>query len=226
MKPIATLCAAALLGLAQVSYGQTLETLFSASDLVSLEQLINAAQANDAEVLETLAQIEVLERSSSFEGRLTDALTIQAGAELEGDFYNQASPSYSISISLNVMELVASSDTRRILDIQLARARAQARVSTVQAFVDYKVAVNAAEAAARAVEASEAAFHVTAAQYTVGDAILANQISAQTAVADAAVRLLSTNGQVIVALEQLATVSGLTPAAVATIVGDHQQASH
>ena len=75
----------------------------------------------------------------------------------------------------------------------------------MQAYVTYKVATNSAEASARNVEAAEAAFQVSAARYNVGDAIFANQIQAQTTVADAAVNLLSANGQVIVALEQLAS---------------------
>ena len=127
------------------------------------------------------------------------------------------------------MGLVNSEEgtTRRLLDIQLDTAKAQARVAAVQAYVTYKVATNSAEASARNVEAAEAAFQVSAARYNVGDAILANQIQAQTAVADAAVNLLSANGQVIVALEQLASVTGLTPSEVANIVSaDTRQANN
>lgn len=198
---------------------QTFDTFFSGNDLAALEQLIAAAQENDAAVLATLAQIEVLEQSASFEGRLTESLSISAGAGLEGNLYDQATTSYSITVSIDVMNLIDNSDTRRILDIQLAAARAEARVRAVEAFVGYKVAANAAEAAARGVEASEAVFQVTAAQYNVGDAILANQITAQSAVAEAAVGLLTANGQVIVALERLASVTGLAPREVSGIVG-------
>lgn len=205
-----------LFTLSTLGMSQTFETFFSNEDIASLEQLVAAAQTNDAAILSALAQIDVLEQSTSLEGRLTESLNITAGAGLEGNFYDQASPSYSISISTDVMDLITGSETRRILDIQLDAARVRA----VEAFVGYKVATNTAEAAARAVEASEAAFQVTSAQYTVGDAILANQIAAQGVVAQSAVNLLTANGQVIVALEQLASVTGLTTAEVALIVGN------
>ena len=231
MKPITLYLGLALATLTSLNtaHAQTLDAFFSPNDLAHLDQLITAATANNPAVLQATAQIDALERAASLEGRLADSLTIQAGADLNTNLYNQASPSYAISVSIDVMGLVNSQEgtTRRLLDIQLETAKAQARVAAVEAFVTYKVATNSAEAAARNVEAAEAAFQVSAARYNVGDAILANQISAQTAVADAAVNLLSANGQVIVALEQLASVTGLTPNEVANIVSaDTRQANN
>jgi outer membrane protein TolC len=230
MKPITLYLGLALTTLTTLTtaHAQTLDAFFSPTDLAHLDELITAAQANNPEVLQATAQIDALERTASLEGRLAESLNIQAGANLNSNLYDQASPSYSISVSIDIMGLVEAGEgtTRRLLDIQLETARAQARVAAVEAFVTYKVATNNAEAAARNVEAAEAAFQVSAARYNVGDTILANQIQAQTAVADAAVNLLSANGQVIVALEQLASVTGLTPSEVANIVSlDDRQAN-
>jgi outer membrane protein TolC len=230
MKPITLYLGLALTTLTTLTtaHAQTLDAFFSPTDLAHLDELITAAQANNPEVLQATAQIDALERTASLEGRLAESLNIQAGANLNSNLYDQASPSYSISVSIDIMGLVEAGEgtTRRLLDIQLETARARARVAAVEAFVTYKVATNNAEAAARNVEAAEAAFQVSAARYNVGDTILANQIQAQTAVADAAVNLLSANGQVIVALEQLASVTGLTPSEVANIVSlDDRQAN-
>jgi outer membrane protein TolC len=231
MKPITLYLGLALTTLTTLTttHAQTLDAFFSPTDLAHLDELITAAQANNPEVLQATAQIDALERTASLEGRLAESLNIQAGANLNSNLYDQASPSYSISVSIDIMGLVEAGEgtTRRLLDIQLETAQAQARVAAVEAFVTYKVATNNAEAAARNVEAAEAAFQVSAARYNVGDTILANQIQAQTAVADAAVNLLSANGQVIVALEQLASVTGLTPSEVANIVTtDTRQANN
>jgi hypothetical protein len=71
-----------------------LETLFTQGELQTLEQLVSLAQAKDAKVLEASLALEDTEML----GRLSEALTVNAGVGLSGDFYGQAAPKYSITI--------------------------------------------------------------------------------------------------------------------------------
>jgi len=194
-----------------LAQGVSLQTFFSNSDLVILEQLIAAAEMNDLAVLELNAELLKSEHALSTEGRLAEALNVKAGGSLSTDLYRQATPSFNISVSLNVMELVGGNDRTAILEAQIAEAKDLARVKTVEAFVAYKISIEAAEAHARKVEAAQAAFEVVKTRVETGDAILSNQLRAQSDVADAAMALLTANGNVIVRLEKLATVVGLRP---------------
>jgi outer membrane protein TolC len=167
------------------------------------------AQENNPRVMEARAALETAELALTLEGRLAEALTVKAGAGVSGTF-EQATPSYSFSVSVDVMSLVSSPAETQVLASKLASALAESRVETVEAFIRYVIARNAAEAAARAVESSEAGFRVVSARLEVGDATVSDQLAAQTAVGNAAVALLRANGEVIIAAENLAAVVGLS----------------
>ena len=197
----------------------TLQTFFNNDDLRALESLISAAERNDLTVLELSQQLESAEYNLSTEGRLTEALNVRAGGSFDTDLYQQAAPSFNISLSLDVMQLVKADDDRGVILAKIAEAKDAARVKAVEAFVAYKVAVEGAEAAARNVEAAQAAFEVTKVRVETGDAIVSSQIRAQSDVADAAIALLTANGNVIVALERLAEATGLSPQETVAVIG-------
>ena len=190
-----------------------LETLFTQSELATLEQLILLAQANDAKVLEASIDLEDTEML----GRLSEALTVNAGVGLSGDFYGQAAPEYSISIGLDVMTLVDDGDAN-LAQAKIESEKNNVRVRTVEAFVNYKVAKESAESAALAVESATAAFNATHARVEMGEATRTEQLQAQQAVSNAAIGSLEANGQVIVTLESLAAVVGSTPRDVVAIL--------
>ena len=196
-----------------------METFFSEADLAALELLIEAAQQNDLGVLERQAELGTAEEALSFEGRLGEALSVTAGGTFETDLYKQASPSVSISVSVDVMDIINADDETAVIQARTDEAKEAARVKAVEAFVDYKVAVQAAEAAAREVEAAQAAFEVAETRVASGDSILSSQLSAQSEVAAAAISLLRANGDVIVTLERLADATGLTPEQTVAVVG-------
>ena len=134
----------------------------------------------------------VLEASLALEdtqllGRLQDGLTVNAGVGLTGDFYGQAEPSYSVS--LNLMTLIDGEDTN-LAQSKVSSEKNSVRVRTVEAFVNYKVAVQRAESAALGVESATAAFNATQARVEMGEATLINQLQAQESVSGAAISLL------------------------------------
>ena len=190
-----------------------LETLFTQSELATLEQLVSLAQANDAKVLEASIALEDTEML----GRLSEALTVNAGVGLSGDFYGQAAPEYSISIGLDVMTLVDDGDAN-LAQAKIESEKNNVRVRTVEAFVKYKVAVESAQSAALSVESATATFNAIHARVEMGEATRTDQLQAQQAVSGAAIGLLEANGQVIVALESLAAVVGSTPRDVVAIL--------
>ena len=227
MKRIGILGLYALLAFGSLvsAQGNSLQTFFDDSDLAVLERLVGLAEANDLTVLELESELASSQQSLTTEGRLAEALNVKAGGSLSTDLYQQAKPSFNISVSLNLMELVGSNDRTALIEAQIAEAKDLARVKVVEAFVAYKISVQAAEGAARTVEASQAAFEVIKARVETGDAILSNQIRAQSDVADAAIALLTANGAVIVKLEKLASVVGLRPEETMAILGGNVLAS-
>ncbi len=196
-----------LLGLAKA---QTLPSFFTQEDLTVLEQLIQIAELHDLASLTETQNIQALEQTFSLGGRLTNALSISGSAHLEGDIYGQAVPNYSVSISLDVMKLLNVDGNKEISEQKRLNAQLENRLSVVEAFVGYKVALLAAETAARALEASEANYRVNVARVKVGENILSQQISAQSDVARAGLELYRANGQVIIGLEALAGVIGVS----------------
>jgi outer membrane protein TolC len=190
-----------------------LETLFTQSELQILEQLVSLAQSNDAKVLEASIALEDTEML----GRLSEALTVNAGVGLSGDFYGQAAPKYSVSVSLDLMQLV-DGESANLAQAKVLGEKNNVRVRTVEAFVNYKVAKESAESAALGVESATAAFNATHAKVEMGEATRTEQLQAQQAVSGSAIGLLEANGQVIVALENLAAVVGAAPAEVAAIL--------
>ena len=202
-----------------------LETLFTQGELGVLEQLVSVAQTNDAEVAQAALQLGIGEGETQFLGRLKEALTVNAGVALQGDMYGQASPDYSISVSLDVLSLIPDADPTQVNVTRLENARTQARLRTVQAFVAYKVALETAESAAHALESAEATFRATQARFEVGEATLTDQLRAQMVVSEAAIALLGANGQVIVGLEALAATVGQPPGEVLAVLGSATLAS-
>ena len=200
----------ALLFFFAFAFGQSLVTYFSSQDLVVLEKLIGSAEQNNFEVLDYVSQLNNAEQSISFQGRLAQALTISAGANLSTNLYNQAVPSINLSLGIDVMRLFEESNEANLLTRKVQDARTSARVRTVEAFIAYKIAVEGAEGAARTLEASQAAFDVAKIRVETGDAVLVSQLKAQGDAASAALELLRANGEVIIALEHLAQVTGLS----------------
>lgn len=197
------------------SLAQTnLETLFTGDELSVLEGLVHTAQANDANIAKARLELGTVVGETQLTGRLREALTVNTGVSLEGDIYGQASPSYSVSVNLNVMNLIPDAEAAAANNAVLAEALASVRVRTVQAFVTHKVAQERAESAALALESAEAAFRAVSAKQEVGEATLTDQLRAQSTVGDAAMALLEANGNVIVSLESLAATIGETPAAI------------
>jgi hypothetical protein len=188
----------------------TLDTVLDAAELAALERLVAVAERNDPKVLEAELMLAVGQREVTLEGRLREALSINAGTAIESDPYGQARPSYSLSVRLDVMALVGPDDRSGALERSLALARAESRFKVVQAFVRYVTARQAAEAAALALESAEAAFRVASARLEVGEVTLSDQLRAQTTVSEAAVALLRANGEVVISLEGLALAVGVS----------------
>ena len=204
---------------------QNLEIVFTAEDTATLEQLVELAQANDLSVIEAEQELRSGEYADSTGGRVTDALSVSAGTGLSGDMYGQVAPNYSVSVSLDVMDLFRAQDTST-LEHEVRDAKETARLKTVEAFVGWKVATQSATAASRALEAAEASLEVTDIRVEAGADVAASQLAAQSRVADAAIDLLTANGAVIVAVEKLASVVGTpTQETVALLEGATATAS-
>ena len=193
------------------SFAQTLPSFFTDSDLQTLEQLIVIAEQNDLQILEYKAELGVYETSFGFTGRLGEALSVNAGTSVSGSYYGQAELRYSLSVSLDVMDLLSVDDGNSVIEQRIVNAKLNTRVRVVEAFVAYKVSLINAETRARAVEASQARYEVAVTRVQAGESILSSQINAQSDLASAGLLLYSANGEVIVSLEKLAAVVGVSP---------------
>ena len=209
----------------QMAEGQSLEIVFTAEDTTKLEQLVEIAQANDLGVIEAEQELRSGEYADSTSGRVTEALSVSAGTGLSGDMYGQVAPNYSVSVSLDVMDLFKPQDTTS-LSARVKAAKEAARLRTVEAFVGWKVATQSAQAASHALEAAEATLEVTTIRVDAGADVAASQLAAQSAVASAARDLLTANGQVIVAVETVSSVVGTTPERVLALLGGETVARH
>jgi len=209
-----------LLIASSTSFSQTLPSFFSDADLQTLERLVVIAEANDLQILEYQAELGVNEASFGFTGRLGEALSVNAGTSVSGSYYGQAELSYNLSISLNVMELLSVDDTSGVINQRIQSAKLATRVRVVEAFVSYKIALVNAETKARSVEASQARYEVAVTRVQAGESILSSQINAQSDLASAGLSLYSANGEVIVSLERLAAVVGITPQAVVGVLNE------
>ena len=190
----------------------SLDAFFSDLEIAVIEQLLERAQENDIALLQAQATLAGLERDLSFASRLEDALSVSAGVGLNGNFYDQASARYEISVSLDVIRLLeGQEDQSSLLTVAVENARRQLRLRVVNDFVGYKISREAARAAALALESAETNFRVVEARLEVGDATISDALSAQNAVGSAAITLLQANGDIIQALEQLATTIGTEP---------------
>lgn len=203
---------------AAVTESFTLETLFSQRDLRALEQLVTTAQANNPAVAEAEGALSLNTADTELLGRLGRSLEVGVGADLAMDYYSQASPTYTISLSLDVVELLSADDKQTVLSGRAAEARALTRLAVVEAFTRLVVARNNAESSAQALETSEAQFRAVGSLLRVGEATLNDQLAARSSVSSAAVALLSANAEVIVSLEALAAVVGMEAEAVAVVL--------
>lgn len=198
-----------------VGQAQTLETLFSAQDLTALEQLVTTAITNSPDVAAAESALTLNAGDTALLGRLGRSLDVGVGAAMAMDYYSQASPTYNVSVSLDVVELLSTKDERTVLSGRVGQARALARLAVVEAFTRFVVARNSAESAAQVLETSEAQFRVAGSLLKVGEATLGDQLAARSVVSSSAVALLSANAEVIVSLEALAAATGMNARDVA-----------
>ena len=204
-----------------LSSAQTnLDTFFSNEELTILEQLVITAEINDLAVQRALSDLKGNQAELETFNRVTNALTISGGADLEGDIYGQSNLGYNISVSLDIIKLIDVEDDTDVLDVAVHSARRDCRTRVVNAFVTYKVATQNAEVATLNLETAEVGLKVSTSLYEVGRATQSDLLNSQERVGQAAIKLLEANGQVVVTLEELAAAVGITPTATQTVIGE------
>lgn len=181
-------------------------TTLGRHDLARLDRLVVMAQALDATVAGILAtrhaEAVVLER-------LRGALSVTVSGSVAGDVYGQAHADYRLGVGLDLLELIPDPQQEAQAAARLDTELRRVRLATVEAFIRYRVAEAAAAAAALALDSAQANLGVAQARHRVGEVILAEVLAARSSVGDAAVALLSANGEVVMALEALAAAVGL-----------------
>ena len=204
-----------------LSFAQTnLDTFFSNKELAVLEQLVITAELHDLAVQRALSELRGNQAELETFNRVTNALTISGGADLEGDIYGQSNLGYNISISLDIIKLIDVEDNTNVLDVAVDSARRDCRTRVVNAFVTYKVATQNAEVATLNLETAEVGLKVSTSLYEAGRATQSDLLNSQERVGQAAIKLLEANGQVVVTLEELAAAVGITPTATQTVIGE------
>ncbi len=212
---------ALFLCLTTLIFAQTnLDTFFSNEELAVLEQLVITAELHDLAVQRALSELRGNQAELETFNRVTNALTISGGADVEGDIYGQSNLGYNISISLDIIKLIDVEDNTNVLDVAVDSARRDCRTRVVNAFVTYKVAAENAEVARLALETAEAALKVSSSLYKAGRATQSDLLNAQEKVGQTAVNLLEANGQVVVTLEELAAAVGITPTETQVVMGE------
>ncbi len=197
-----------------------LDTFFSSEELAVLEQLVTTAELHDLAVQRALSELRGNQAELETFNRVTNALTISGGADVEGDIYGQSNLGYNISISLDIIKLIDVEDNTNVLDVAVDSARRDCRTRVVNAFVTYKVATQNAEVATLDLETAEVGLKVSTSLYEVGRATQSDLLNSQERVGQAAIKLLEANGQVVVTLEELAAAVGITPTATQTVIGE------
>ena len=188
--------------------------------MVVLDQLVTTAELHDLAVQRALNELKVNQAELETFNRVTNALTITGGTDVEGDIYGQSSLGYDISISLDIIKLVDVADNTNILDVAIGSARRDCRTRVVNAFVAYKVAIQNAEVATLDLETAEVGLGVSTSLYEAGRVTQSDLLNSQERVGQAAIKLLEANGQVVVSLEELAAVVGITPIEAQTVIGE------
>jgi outer membrane protein TolC len=170
-----------------------------------LERLVAEALPRDPAYLRALADLEAARSSLGLLG----ALSAEAGASLSGD-YGQVSPSYRLSVSLNLAELFRDKGPAlRALEAQAEDAARAVRLRVAEAFFRWLAAREAARAAADGVEAREAELKAVQARARVGGATPAEVLAAAERLSQARLALYRANLDLALALEGLARAVGL-----------------
>ena len=195
-----------------------LDTFFSNKELTVLEQLVVTAEVHDLAVQRALNDLKGNQAELETFNRVTNALTISGGADLEGDIYGQSNLGYNISLSLDIIKLIDVEDDTNILDVAVHSAQRDCRTRVVNAFVTYKVATQNVEVAKLDLETAEVGLKVSTSLYKAGEATQSDLLNSQERVSQAAMKLLEANGQVVVTLEELAAVVGITPTEIHSVV--------
>ncbi|MGM8838495.1 TolC family protein [Thermus sp. 93170] len=170
-----------------------------------LDRLAEEALRADPAYLRALADLEAARQTLGILG----ALSAEAGASLAGE-YGQVSPTYRLSLSLNLAELFRDrGPALRALEAQAEAARREARARAAEAFFRWLSAREAARAAADGVEAREAELRALQARARVGAAAPHEVLAAAERLSQARLALYRANLDLALALENLARVVGL-----------------
>jgi len=186
-----------------------ISTVISNKQRATLEQLVILAEENNIDIQKAKLALNQANHILEPLGRLKEALTITGSSSLSGDYYGQLSPSYSISLALNVLDLFPE-DASKERTLTLQETRASLRLDILDKYLTYLTALEQAKARALELEASELAFRAEQARFNVGNATLVEQARAQTNVSQAALTLLTANTSIITATEALAATLGLS----------------
>ena len=197
-----------------------LDTFFSNEEMVVLEQLVTTAELHDLAVQRALSELRGNQAELETFNRVTNALTISGGADVEGDIYGQSSLGYNISISLDIIKLIDVDDDTNVLNVAVDSARRDCRTRVVNAFVTYKVATQNAEVATLNLETAEVGLKVSTSLYEAGRVTQSDLLNSQERVGQAAIKLLEANGQVVVTLEELAAAVGITPTETQAVINE------
>ena len=137
-----------LLTLLSFALAQTsISTVITPEQRATLEQLVVIAEENSLEVQQAELSFTLAKQKLEPLGRLKEALNITGSTTLSGDYYNQVSLSYSISLSLNVLNLFPDDQTKQE-QVRLDEARTTVRLEVVENYLSYIAALEQAKARA------------------------------------------------------------------------------
>ena len=189
----------------------TIDTFFTTGELAALEELVGQASLSNPTVLIAKQNFASAKAELAVGNQLLDALTMNAGASLVGDFYGQSTPSYTFSLGVDVIKLIESTDRTQTMLMSVESARTKNRVEVVRAFTGWKVAIEQAKTASDFLESVGMTNQLVVHKLNVGDATQSDVTRAIADLSNAKIALLQANANVIVSLEALASVVGNEP---------------
>jgi len=189
----------------------TIDTFFTTGELAALEKLVSVSNTSSPTLLIAQQNLASAEAELAIGNQLLDALTFNAGATLVGDFYGQATPNYSFTLGIDIINLIESTDRRTTMLMSVQEAQKRNRVEVVRAFTSWKVAIEQAKTASDYLESVSLTNQLVVHKLNVGDATQADVTRAIADLSTARISLLQANANVIVNLESLAATIGSGP---------------
>ena len=212
--PKDTLLVVALLLALLVSFAVAAPYGLTKADLETVKQLANLAVQNSTAVTVAKREYETQRSAESFGTKVLDSVNLTVSGS-SGNLTQlpdgQVNPSFGVSVSVNVTNLVKTEPSKLPeLEARVRDATERVRQDVLTAFVAWWSAGHAGRAAAESVDFSVASYRAVEARVKAGTATATDLISAKERVTASENRLRDANAAIVTLRADLARICGIS----------------